>query len=266
MKDARMIRWTQVAASKIKYSPDRSAVTKELQHHLQDRYEEHIAQGLTEEEAVKKVLESMGSAEELADQLAAIHKPFWGYLECVTRYIASGLCFILLFVGVFVLNSILPDLFEKKSENPYDDFSYYWERDNSICYLHIEPNISVSSDGYTLTATHFGAWNWRDSPEVGELCVRLTIQDLTPWEEYYSFIDYIWVEDSLGNRYRSEAEWKPKTKDLQIYNTQQGLFTTSFDLEITDIPVQDLEWINICYTRDGRDMVIHIDMTGGEGQ
>ena len=80
--------WCQKATEKIRYSPDRRVVCQELMDHLEDHRDALMKQGLTREEAERKSLDAMGSAEEIAPQLGAIHKPWLGYLFSTVRAIA----------------------------------------------------------------------------------------------------------------------------------------------------------------------------------
>lgn len=255
--------WCTTATGQIRYRPDREAVAQELMGHMEDAYDAHIARGLTPEEAEQKTLDSMGSAAAIAPQLAAIHKPFWGYIECVTRYIAYLLCCIVLFGGLTILairGESMLGLFD------FDDIFSHNSADTSLStVLELSPEVSVRSDGRTLAARHLQIWQWNDIPNAHKiLAMELNIQDSTPWCEGYRFTDYFWIEDSLGNRYHSMALRMHDTQMMTIYEGQQGLFSSSFLLQIHDFPAQEVEWINICYDRDGRDIVLHIELTGGD--
>lgn len=85
MKTNRLDYWCVQATSRIRYGPDRKRVYGELRLHMEDRKDAFVAQGLTEEAAMNKTLEAMGSALEIAPQLGAIHSPFWGYFLRVCR-------------------------------------------------------------------------------------------------------------------------------------------------------------------------------------
>ena len=115
MDNEKFVKWCETATADIRYQPDRKMVANELVGHLEDRRDALMAEGLDERTATDQALESMGDAKEIAPQLGALHKPFWGYFECATRYIAYILCVALLFVGTFLLSSQSFDsLFDKK--------------------------------------------------------------------------------------------------------------------------------------------------------
>ena len=87
MLNKRFDDWCRKATAKIRYGPDRRAVEKELKAHLEDRYEELTARGLSFEEATVKALESMGSAAEIAPQLGAIHRPWLGWIYSFVKFV-----------------------------------------------------------------------------------------------------------------------------------------------------------------------------------
>lgn len=85
MHKNRLTSWCHAATILIRFGPDRKAVYNELLAHLEERRDAFMEQGLNEREASTKALEAMGDAYEIAPQLAAIHRPFWGYFLRVSR-------------------------------------------------------------------------------------------------------------------------------------------------------------------------------------
>lgn len=68
--------WCASATAQIRYKPDRAEVEAELMAHMEDKADALCAQGIPEEELENTVLRSIGSAETIAPQLAALHKPW----------------------------------------------------------------------------------------------------------------------------------------------------------------------------------------------
>ena len=77
--------WCEKAVSEIVFPPDRAEVAEELFGHMMDHYEDLAAQGYDEITARDRAIEAMGDADAIAPQLAAIHRPFWGYFLRATR-------------------------------------------------------------------------------------------------------------------------------------------------------------------------------------
>ena len=74
--------WLTLATGKIRFGPDRKAVSAELQEHIEDKILDicRIYPDMPEEAAVKRALGQMGDAEEVGRELGKIHKPWLGYL------------------------------------------------------------------------------------------------------------------------------------------------------------------------------------------
>ena len=84
-----------------------------------------------------------------------------------------------------------------------------------------------------------------------------------PWMQKSSILRYFWAVDSLGNRYASSAEAHyadtPKVKYSGGFYSQ-GFGSSSLEIIHFDA---EAEWVELRYDRDGRDIVLRIDLTGG---
>ena len=83
--------WCRRATKKIIYPPDRKAVFEELRQHMDERSDLFLDQGFSEQDSVEKTLSVMGNADDLAKQLGAIHRPFWGFAWSITKWISATL-------------------------------------------------------------------------------------------------------------------------------------------------------------------------------
>lgn len=256
--------WCRDAISRIKYKPDRDKVYRELYEHLEDRYDSFIAKGMSHEEAEKKTLEAMGDPMELAPQLAAIHKPHWAYAAIVTRVIVCALCCICLVKGI---DYFLGSGFYTRVDDVWDPF----EHGGDQCIAHVEPDASVRSDGYTFSVEEAALWRTFYSESVnGEeyfdslyICLRVTHP--LPWMREQQAVHCMWAVDSNGTYYESFAQACGELPRI-VYNTRHasGLGTYEYELSFQDIS-EDMQWIELHYDRDGRDLVLRIELTGGEG-
>lgn len=86
--------WVSRAVEGILFAPDREAVRKELWAHLEDRRAALEAQGLTAEEAESAAAEAMGDPAEVAEELAKIHAPWWGWLWRLSQWTLALVFFI----------------------------------------------------------------------------------------------------------------------------------------------------------------------------
>ena len=278
MQIFRLIQWCEKATCRISFGPDRKKVINELMGHLADRRDALMAQGMDEREATEKALEAMGDAEEIAPQLGAIHRPFWGYALRVSK--------ILLMIVLVI--SLLPiwNYFTKicNFSHPIVFYPFYvfhqasYGEDTGRILHHLsEPNVSFTSDGYHFTVTDAAMFtSYSESQEEANTQLYFLIDQRSslPWTEtegYYnthafsSVCNQFTARDSLGNHYYSYTIRYPEDPALQVVNCQTGLFTGTYMCWINDFP-KDAQWIEICYERDGRSFSLHIDLTGGAGK
>ena len=85
MKTNDSMAWLREAVGGIKYPPDRKRVEKELYAHVMQRNRDFLKEGCTEREADEKACAVMGDPVEVRRDLAAIHRPFWGYTFLILR-------------------------------------------------------------------------------------------------------------------------------------------------------------------------------------
>ena len=273
-------RWCIHATHKIKYRPDRQEVYGELYQHIEDRYLDFLEEGMDKEQAIKRTLEVMGSADEIAPQLAAIHRPFWGYLYSLCKWglIALLLVTVWKFVPWVVtsfqqihkpgLNISGHDIyketyFEVKYDGKVRDI---WNR---IYYA--EPDMKASSDGYTFSISKVFLWEVSDviGEEQGTEYYLYILMDSTnplPWADFVDIGSFFWAEDSHKTYHYNSAEVLYYNKPYIAGGNpshRTGLFTYTY-LFNCELDTADTEWIELHYDRAGRDITLHIDLTGGD--
>lgn len=96
--------WLDRAVEKIRFAPDREAVRAELEAHLEDRRESLEARGLSAEEAENAAAEAMGDPAAVAEELARIHRPWWGWLWRATQLALAAILILSLF-------TLIPDTY-----------------------------------------------------------------------------------------------------------------------------------------------------------
>lgn len=262
--------WCRDAVCKIKYWKDRNIVYEELYSHLEERYEALTERGFSHEEAEKMALEAMGDAKELAPQLAAIHKPYWAYGTLITRFVAAVLLIHCIAWGI---NYAL-DL-DISCGNPWITAGYQaWDPytqggEERISY--VKPNVSDSSDGYTFRVKEAALWRtyFDEVTEDGReyfdaLYMKLKVTNPSPWMQEGMGVHWIWAVDSTGTFYESFE--LVNGRDIPCISFQpyrSGLFTYTYDLEFQELR-EDIEWIELHYDRDCRDVVLRVDLSREE--
>ena len=262
--------WCRVATGAIRYGPDRKAASQELRGHLDDAFEAALARGLTEEEAENAVLESMGRAEEIRPQLAAIHKPFWGYVIMASQVALV----ILLVLSLLPIWKYFTGLKLEEKPNNYKDFELYsaesYGGDTGRTLHHLsQPHVSFRSDGNTFTVTDavlFTEYSPHLEADVTRLYLLVDQFSLLPATElemydgnndFFTTICYFFMRDDRGNIYPLRT-----AKSRSTNTVQSGFFTQTHECGVSDFPV-DAKWVEFCYERDGRSFSLRIDLTGG---
>lgn len=255
--------WCRDAVSKIKYIPDRTKVYTELRAHLEDRYDSFMRKGMTDKEATRKTLEVMGDPMELAVQLAAIHKPYWGYALVATRIIAVILAVLTLGSGIYFWH-------EWKYTFHNKDHHWLFNVDTSLV-ASMEKKVSDSSDGYTFRVVKAelrrseAPFESEKGPYYDLLFLQLEVSNPRPWAKETQGLDYIWAVDNFGN-YHTGIYGKCEDPDAGVIS-QMGqrlnLTTYRYDLCLHNTS-EDTQWVELHYDRDGRDLVLRVDLTGGE--
>ena len=275
MNSNKFFGWCREAVSGIQYRPDRDTVHKELYGHLEDRYEAYLAQGMNPQEAEEQTLLAMGNASEIAPQLAAIHRPFWGYLLLISRGVLVLLTVLALVFMVQFLSennlwkSSFAAVYPFHNYDVYIDTSYQDQNEFSVRIKYLEPDCHAHTDGYIISATEAAWWKttYTTNKEQEVFYMRLDVTNPRPWAEQPQAITMFWAEDSLGNRYYNRYEHINSNQGyLGGGFRRTGLFTYTFELYLDNFISQEAQWIDLRYNRDGRDVVLRIDLTGGVSQ
>lgn len=241
--------WCYHAVAQIRFKPDRQMVFDELKAHLEDHYEYLLSSGCSPEDAKRLALEAMGDPEEIAPQLGAIHKPWLGYIYRVVKWITIPLCALALFLLVTHFGSHIHALISTANYNSLQEEGqggYY-----------SKPNVTARSDGYKFTVTEAAV-----NAQGDTLYIELQ-NTYWPWMPEPAIANYFWAVDSMGNHYACKRD--AMYDDVPKVAYQGGFYSQGFgasNLKITHFN-SAAQWIELRYDRDGRDIVLRIDLTGG---
>ena len=265
--------WCENATSGIRYAPDRQMVYEELLNHLYDHYDALVEDGMDHESARKAALEAMGNARQIAPQLVAIHRPFWGYFLRATRVLlVLSLCAALL--SAWFWKDVVyhySGSFDGWNYDPYTATQHegMYILDTRLFYK--EVNQSEKSDGTTFTLTQAALWHVdytnveNDDHDYDRFYFQIEAFNPLPWTGKSEAMDWVWGVDSLGNYYdcyhKGIRNYAPY---IWISSSHTGFLTYTYSMEITDYRSQEAEWIEFHYDRSDRDLVWRIDLTGGD--
>ncbi len=242
--------WCEQAVSQIRYKPDRLAAFQELKDHLEDHYEALRSQGCSPEEARALALEAMGSPQDIAPQLGEIHRPLPGYAYSITKWIAIVYCCWAIFCLVAFVGS---HIHATLSTYNYDSL-----RSEGEGGWYGKPRVSDRSDGYTFRISEAAI------PAAGDVLYVELQSTHWPWMQRPEITSQFYALDSLGNRYASRAE--AGFDEVPKVSWDGGFWSQGFSSEHLEITGFDssAEWVELRYDRDGREIVLRIDLTGGE--
>ena len=256
-------RWCDKAVSGILFPPDREKVYRELMAHMEDHCDYLLEQGYDEETARQMTVDAMGDAYEIAPQLAEIHRPFWGRLLYATRslLVIAAIVTVIPFFLFVRDNFYLPPMWT--NWNVFSEVSYGGDTGRTLLHLS-EPDITRRSDGYTFTVTDAVFWRSEDD---GSNCFFIYMKEShpLPWAEHHAAGSWFWAEDNMGNVYG--CDYARRTDDaptLYSNSSRTGLFTCIYAMWINkDLP-EDAQWVDIRYTRDGRNLAFRVYLDGGD--
>ncbi len=275
--------WCKKATKSIRYRPDRQAVYGELYQHIEDRYLDFLEQGMKPENAELEALKVMGEPKEIAPMLAAIHRPFWGYMYSLCKW--GFFLFLLImfykFIPWLINLNIHSDHITYHTGYDYNIDVFNQRRAETDRYiyertLYTEPKCNASSDGYTFTITRAALWQVKPrttdlsttlSSDKSWLYIEMEVTNPRPWAKpvNYDALSCFWAEDSLGNHYYSTNDYY--YSDLPILHgngCQTGLFTYTYTMFTWNYVSLEAEWIDLHYGRSGKDITLRVDLTGGD--
>ena len=268
--------WYHRAVSQIIYIPDRIAVERELKDHMEDCYAHLLAQGFSPEEAEVRTVAAMGDADEVARQLAAVHRPFWGLFQQRSRKVLIVLMVLaaVCFGGHLLDRYALANGYDSPRHSNFDPYTATRYIDDAGRYNRLfrsEPDTAVSSDGYTITLTDVALWRhtyeniYGTVQEEETLYFQLEFFNPRPWAVHDDVSRWFWAMDDLGNYYSAFCGMEDLTSPAvcsTAYHTAPGTYV--HDMYLSNFVSQDAQWIDLHYDRAGRDITHRIDLTGGD--
>ena len=256
----RFTAWCSNATKFIDFPPDKKRVAQELRDHLDDHCASLMESGMSQEDAVKTTLEAMGDPFDIAPQLGALHRPFWGYFMKATRIIAMVLLALLLIPGYRFL--------AKQAFAPIGIDPQYWANNGYTPIFSAETGDSFKDRNNTLTLTKASLWQKEDEQVLYFEVTHRSPLPCSVAQNYSLFKNpamTFWAEDNLGNYYYSYDSAFEDDLAIQVIRSQTGFFTWTYECWVNDLP-EGVEWLNIHYDRDGRNHILFIDLTGGDGK
>ena len=274
--------WTAQACRPIRFKRDRRAAERELLAHLEDEALALMESGLTREQAQKKALSSMGDAEEVGRQLAAVHSAWLGYLWIWSRRVLI-LCMVVAIFLAFGFRDRVSIYFGGYYPRWWQDSPTYnsigGDYEEYYTYTDLTPDCRDESDGYTFTVPaamlahnepYVMSNDWGGYQMEENTGLYLTVRAFTwlPSTEGCTAFRNFYAVDDQGNYYWSwfdpgAIDSRQRDQSLSGNYSTTGLWTSVYEAWISSID-PEADWIELRYDRDGRDVRLRIDLTGGE--
>ena len=270
--------WLLTATEKIRFAPDRAAVRRELEAHIQDREDAYLSKSMTPYESEKSAVADMGDPDEVARELARLHSPWWGYLWRISQWVLALVLLWAVFVGVAFIRGQM-DSGDRYVPTLPEETEVWTYSDGSTRTVHLlqswAPKGSVKLGEYRFTAplvylTYAEPWTTFDSesfPEQYELTVVLRAGTWRFWEpisgSQYMILSHA-AQDSSGQQY---GRWEPGLFDQETHNSYYcrtydgGLSTIYYEIYL-DLPNGDVpDWVDIPIGYGGD--VLRVDLREG---
>lgn len=272
--------WLDTATSKIRFTPDRKAVRRELQDHLEDRMEVGKAQALSPYEAEIAATAAMGDPVALAEELGRIHSPWWGRLWRLSQWALA----IVLLATVFSAVPRLREYLQYQMYDPPFPFSaeegsytqeYYADYTKEIRVTKVwDIDGSVELGHYRFTVS--GAWGeeWTVSGEdpypVRQLVITLRADTWRFWEplsdSQFMILDNMAADDGSKVYYYGMDPPAEEEEPLSLFcETFQRGATTWLRVELNQTRELDNwsvpDWVDIPVGYGGD--VLRVDLSKG---
>ena len=191
---------------RVRFRPDRAAITAELTAHLEDHMDALVARGFPPETAARQAVAAMGDPEEIGKELDKSHSPFLGWFQICFRVAVWGLAVLVLLFTLPQVGAIAEDLAAPLQDGGHLD-EFLTQNDEYDIVADLNPGAVWHYEGYTFSIPRALVVRASD----GSLSLHYTVRadHPNPWHRNPVFWDWLWAEDDLGNTYSSYGQVVP---------------------------------------------------------
>jgi len=270
-------RWAKEATAKIRFAPDKAWVAEELRAHLEDRKEALMERGLEEREAERRAIESMGEAQAIADELAALHSPWPGWFwraSKIALWVAVIAAVVIMLDAGFNFGKMITPIARHIQLNLYMDPDWRDLNASPEAAEHTREMVAQVERGDTAAA--FGRlWTVRSGRVLREHyydtegseeahTLYLNLWSLTP--RLGDLLSdqvgrNLWVRDSLGNTYPAQNTVDIKTAERYTAgdNDADGLFHTRLLVMVLHFDPA-AEWVELVCDRSDEPFTLRVEL------
>ncbi|MDE7260849.1 MAG: hypothetical protein K2N78_02125 [Oscillospiraceae bacterium] len=238
--------WLDMATEKIRFGPDRKAVRRELEAHLEDLRE---TSGLESEAALR----AMGDPGAIAEELGRLHSPWPGYLWRTSQVILIGTAAVYcLILAVLFVDSGRSYLFPGRMLYNYLN----WDGRGILELEEIQDERELSSSQTVKT----GGVTIR----VDRATLYRTAENESQWNLYLDiFVNLGWQGDRLDIFAISDVRDSAGTCKWYGASTHWA-YWQKIAFAVPNLP-EDAEWVELDFGYGKLRRTLHIDLTEEAG-
>ena len=131
-----------------------------------------------------------------------------------------------------------------------------------------EPRSRDRSDGYTFTLTRAALRRYEGGPETADggetLYLLVEVFDPRFWMQSCDAVREFYAVDSLGTVYDAYNCWSGNREEPRVYGSARHTWFCTWTWEIRLEPYcsGEADWLELRYTREGRDIRLWLDLPG----
>ncbi len=230
--------FTDKVLKHVKFKYDHASIRRELNEHIEDLYDDLIADGIDETNAAKLSLEYMGNADDIGEELNKVHNPLIGRIWVITRVAAIIAAFMIIVPAFGYAESFIRSQFFTGYDIKHNDaeliYSINCDEKTKIDDMNVQLDELLYYDN-------------------GELEIRYrTWKDIFSTSIDWSFdISATSVKDENGNTYYSSG------------GGSYGGVISKHQIFIADFP-EDARELIIDYDYNGRKIYFDIPLEDGD--
>ena len=274
-KRAPAAEWLDAATRPIRFGPDRRAVRRELEEHLEDKALDlqRIFPDLSQEEAWARAVSEMGDGAELGRELAKLHKPLLGYVWLASKVLLGA---VLAAALMLFVNQTYQDGISNLLDGPH---SWYGESDPPIAAIYQGSELDylggladggpIQAGAYTFTTERGTLWNvTTDRGKTFRVVyLQLEVRHPRPMEQLNFLVEEnMWAQDDRGRAILSSRDYfdmvYPERGYYEVVHLDpldDGVFTDRYEVSL-EITNPDARRVELRYTTMGADLTIPISL------
>ncbi len=247
--------WADRAAKHVRFLPDRAGVRRELQAHMEDRYEALTAGGLDDRAAAEKTVAAMGDADEVGEALNKIHAPLLGWAWLLSRalviLLAAGLALAAVLIVPF--DTVLDDRDIQRTVWAFEET----EHEGGRRLLLAEGDSEAVCGDYTLRLPAAARWRL-EGLETDVVYLRLDVEHplFAPkldMEGAHGVFGALRITDDQGRRWVAANLYWSRT----IWDPCSEFGWINFRVPRDSAAAR---WYEVSYDRGGCQFTLRIDM------